>query len=46
MGVFPGFCTAEDIIDLLPHQMHLVLELGLYAVYVGAGSAKKAKLSQ
>ena len=45
MGVFPGFRAAEDIVDLFPHQVHLVLELGLNTVDIGARAAKKSEFT-
>ena len=45
MGVFPGFRTAEDIIDLFPHQVHLMLELGLNTVNIRARAAKKSEFT-
>ena len=40
VGVFPGFRATEDIVDLFPHQVHLVLELGLNTVNIRARAAK------
>ena len=45
VGVFPGFRAAEDIVDLFPHQVHLVLELGLNTVDIGARAAEKSELT-
>ena len=45
MGVFPGFRAAEDIVDLFPHQVHLVLELGLNTVNIRARAAKKSEFT-
>ena len=45
VGVFPGFRAAEDIVDLFPHQVHLVLELGLNTVDIGARATEKSELT-
>ena len=45
VGVFPGFRATEDIVDLFPHQVHLVLELGLNAVDIGARAAEKSEIA-
>ena len=45
MGVFPGFRSAEDIVDLFPHQVHLMLELGLNTVNIRARAAKKSEFT-
>ena len=45
VGVFPGFRATEDIVDLFPHQVHLVLELGLNTVDIGARSAEKSEFA-
>ena len=46
VGVFPGLRATEDIINFFPHQVHLVLELGLNAVDIGARAAEKSEITQ
>ena len=44
--ILPRFGTAEHIVYLFPLEVHFVLKLRLDAMYVGAGAAEKAEITQ
>lgn len=43
--VFPGICTTEHIVDLLPYQVLLLFDLVLHFEHVGTRLAVEAELT-